>query len=890
MRTLKKSLCLVLALVMVLGLCMIGANAEYANYTDKKEINYADAVEVLSGLGVVEGRTDGTFDPKATVTRAEACAMIARMMLGPDAANKLPVGDVKFNDVSLESWEGRMARYIAFCANRGIVVGDGNGNFRPNDPVKGTELAAMLLRALGYGAIGEYEGKGWDVNAVADALYYKVFEGSEVTDFSAKATREETALYIWNTMRVELVGYDVDLNYYDDKDGKTFAGDVFGLDWQLAKVLANPETGADYTVVDFAIIDRDGTVYYADKPENIKIETPKEYIAHEVMVYYKADVEYKDRANNYYFNAYLVQDLSTEIVPSAFSYKGDVYKNLKAGNKANDKVDLETTDMWLNYVYTTENDVAIKVADMKGRYTLFDMIMFTGLNGCDIILGYDGRIIALRSYDYTVDKVTSIDYEGGIMLAKTVDGNPYDPEYAYEGIKKGDYVSVQPVGDLTYLYPSTTEEVLITQVNDQHTSFNNSKYTKSSGYGNVYVPGTLDPDLSSVTAGCKVKFYLDYKGSYFGVEMLEMGTSDGIVFVTSQKSWSLKSENEYGETPETVYVQTVNAKGEEVVYPVVKIKGADAKANTTYTGVYSVYLDSKGNATLVEAKDSALPKGTGNTSISANGGVYYVNSDTTVYYVNYKNEKKSSIEITKSSSIKGADSIVYVDAVGANGGYNIRTAWVLGKAPADTAEGSYIFVPYFLNMYGPYTGFTQVGGLTDVNDDDIDDFYGTFYKDGVSTSNMYVDSSNVFDLGTIDGTYYGNVVFAGFYTYTQDKFDVYTLTGVPTTGDTGVKDITKTLTSGMLNNGKLFIGDADAYADGVSLADINLVNVSSATTPDGGRYLNINDFDAITDLLADGYSVVIRYVAARSATTESWIPQGTIYVLSATAPAPAPAE
>ena len=866
---------------MVLGLCMIGTNATYANYTDNKEINYADAVEVLSGLGVVEGRTDGTFDPKATVTRAEACAMIARMMLGRDAADKLPVGDVKFNDVSLESWEGRMARYIAFCANRGIVVGDGNGNFRPNDPVKGTELAAMLLRALGYGAIGEYEGKGWDVNAVADALYYKVFEDSEVTDFSAKATREETALYIWNTMRVELVGYDVDLNYYDGKD-KTFAGDVYGLRWFVAQITENQATGNKYTVIKGVGYeeDEDGVEVAYTYTRRFDIETPLNYIAHEVMIYYKADKQYKDKDNDYYYKAYLVQDLSTE-VNMPFSYKGDVYKELKAGSRYNESVDLSKVDMWLNYVYTTENDVAIKVADMKGRYTLFDMILFTKLYGVDIILGDDGRIIALRSYNYTVDKVTSIDYEGGIMLAKTVDGNPYDPEYAYEGIKKGDYVSVQPVGDLTYLYPSTTEEALITQVSDDHTSFNNSKYSKSKGYGNVYVPGTLDPDLTSVTAGCKVKFYLDYKGRYFGVEMLEMGTSDGIVFVTNQKSWSLKSENEYGETPETVYVQTVNAKGEEVVYPVVKIKGVDAKANMTYTGVYSVYLDSKGNATLVEAKDSALPKSTGYTSISANGGVYYVNSDTTVYYVNYKNEKKSSIEITKSSSIKGADAgtIVYVDAVGANGGYNIRTAWVLGKAPADTAEGSYIFVPYWFNIYP--AAFTQVSGLTDVNDDDIDDFYGTFYKDGVSTDNMYVDPANI----AYYGPDYGNVVVSGLYTYTQDQFGIYTLTPVPTTGDTGVKDITITLTSGMLNNGKLFIGAADAYADGVSLKDINLVNASSATTPDGGRYLTINDFDAIADLLADGYSVVIRYVAARSAATESWIPQGTIYVLAATAPA-----
>ena len=44
MRTLKKSLCLVLALVMVLGLFVVGTNAAYAQYTDNEKISYASAV------------------------------------------------------------------------------------------------------------------------------------------------------------------------------------------------------------------------------------------------------------------------------------------------------------------------------------------------------------------------------------------------------------------------------------------------------------------------------------------------------------------------------------------------------------------------------------------------------------------------------------------------------------------------------------------------------------------------------------------------------------------------------------------------------------------------------------------------------------------------------
>ena len=54
MRTLKKSLCLVLALIFVLGLCTIGSNAAFAKYTDIDKVTYEEAVDVLSGLGVIE--------------------------------------------------------------------------------------------------------------------------------------------------------------------------------------------------------------------------------------------------------------------------------------------------------------------------------------------------------------------------------------------------------------------------------------------------------------------------------------------------------------------------------------------------------------------------------------------------------------------------------------------------------------------------------------------------------------------------------------------------------------------------------------------------------------------------------------------------------------------
>jgi len=420
MRTLKKSLCLVLALVFVLGLCTFGSNA--AIYSDAAQINYGNAVTVLTGLQIIEGYPDGTFQPTDNVTRAEAAAMIARMMLGREGADKLPIGDVKFTDVPETNWA---AKYIAFCANKGIIVGMGDGTFRPSENVTGTQMATMLLRSLGYGVIGEYEGKGWDINAVADALYYGIFEDSEVTDFNQPATREETALYVFNTLDVELVGYDVDLNYYDGKE-TTFGLKVFKLveigygspysayDASY-QVIENKQTGANYTVIRSL---EDGKTF------NLKFETGLDFIGCEVTAYVRF-IEKEDTVNHTtYYDAYLIDNESTKYIPGqTFATYDDMYRALKAANKDNLNAFFAATPLWYNYDYTdvhvvgpiTEydnyNPFAPKkynqVEELKGQKSSNDLAWL--FIGGTWILDHEGKILVVLKDNYKIGRVTLVD-------------------------------------------------------------------------------------------------------------------------------------------------------------------------------------------------------------------------------------------------------------------------------------------------------------------------------------------------------------------------------------------------------------------------------------------------------------------------------------------------
>ena len=62
----KKFLALVLALVMTMSLVTISAGAK--DFSDADAINYDEAVEVLTAIGVVDGYTDGNHHNNGTGT------------------------------------------------------------------------------------------------------------------------------------------------------------------------------------------------------------------------------------------------------------------------------------------------------------------------------------------------------------------------------------------------------------------------------------------------------------------------------------------------------------------------------------------------------------------------------------------------------------------------------------------------------------------------------------------------------------------------------------------------------------------------------------------------------------------------------------------------------
>ena len=104
---------------------------------------YYDYVLQAAELGIVKGNPYGTFKPNDQVTRAAFALMTVRM-LGVDE-DGLKFTTTAFTDVNDETYN---AAAIQYCAEKGLIGGDGDGKFRPNDSITRQEAAKIMAEAL----------------------------------------------------------------------------------------------------------------------------------------------------------------------------------------------------------------------------------------------------------------------------------------------------------------------------------------------------------------------------------------------------------------------------------------------------------------------------------------------------------------------------------------------------------------------------------------------------------------------------------------------------------------------------------------------------------------------------------------------------------------------
>ena len=304
MRNLKRALSLLLAAAMLIGMMVVGASAAGSldDFSDKDEIVNQDAVSLLTILGVIEGKEDGSyFDPTGNVTRAEMAKMIATILnQGADVDGLYTGMNTGLTDVA-----GHWAEsYINYCYSLGIIAGRGDGTFDPGANVTGTEAAKMLLVAAGYDAsIEGLTGADWAIRTAALASTLGIFDNLTAPT-GDPLNRDNAALLVYNALDIEMIQSYRDGYAIAYSDGRTILSTKYGVYRIEGTVVGNEwayleNTDSDYAMAsgktrltNIRLVDSDtvntigNTDDGEDRPDTtFNVTTPVEYLGQTVTLY-----------------------------------------------------------------------------------------------------------------------------------------------------------------------------------------------------------------------------------------------------------------------------------------------------------------------------------------------------------------------------------------------------------------------------------------------------------------------------------------------------------------------------------------------------------------------------------------------------------------------------
>ena len=607
MKTSKRMLAVVLALVMSFGFVLSASAADYT-YDDQDKISadFANAVARMKDLGIMYGSstTDApdvwSFRPQEKLTRAEVCKILFVLYTTGDNADNFK--DMSgFTDVSSSAW---FAGYVNWAKSKGVVSGSNAAGtaFSPSGNVKLVEACKMFLVAMGYDAGREnMVGDAWQGFTMSLALQSGLLDGLESISNTAELTREQLAQMCSNTLDANSVKYEDGVAY---ETSDSVLKKYFKFDEIPGLVIATTAGWLDGSEVDEASAAGKTTlsvVVGKDSSNNnitITVDIPQalglEYLGRSVNVLVKAtstkdkddmiksyniskvySVSYDDKA----FTA-TAGDLTVNAGKLEYDDDGTLYTSASVAAAGNDILFIgyneavDTAIAGLN-----DEDPVTIVYETKGKTisrVLVKNYLFSKLttnsSGKFTAKAYEGSASNKFSTAAKADIVVGADLaaKDAVVLAYTINGNP----------------ALDKVTSLTGRYTVANTD--------------NTKFTiNGTAYGLSTITGHKSGDTKDLRG--KEALYYIYNGNILAAVGDTTSSSDPYALVTLT--------NEYTEPTgsKSIYVTLLTEKNTKIEAKLTQINSktsniliGDVTADTIYT--YS-YNESKGTVTLKSISD-----------------------------------------------------------------------------------------------------------------------------------------------------------------------------------------------------------------------------------------------------------------------------------------------
>lgn len=188
---------------------------------EKKDIKIEDKtweyLNILHSFGIYENMTAENIDSTAKVTRAEFAQMAYELFNGNLTPGKCGYNDVNDSDSYYEA--------VSALTQNGILQGDENNNFNPNDEITVGQASKIAIMMLGYRYHAEIEG-GYYVGYNKIAQDNRLYPGGS-SDRSMNYA--EAILLMYNITETDIAFVDISNRNISADSGTTFMNEYFDI-------------------------------------------------------------------------------------------------------------------------------------------------------------------------------------------------------------------------------------------------------------------------------------------------------------------------------------------------------------------------------------------------------------------------------------------------------------------------------------------------------------------------------------------------------------------------------------------------------------------------------------------------------------------------------------
>ena len=561
MKNFKRSLALVLALVMI-----VGTFASVSAFTlTNQQAWFADAVYDLQNWGIITESDVESAMTNKTIDRKTFTLWVAKI-LSQDVDGKIWEKGVetRYEDVNYGEDNDDNSYAIAYATANGIVKGYNEGpnyQFGPDDALKLGQGAVIVIRLLSrFGDQG---------------LYYSTTYLKNVQSFKDTFDTTEYAAYMWWAQQIKVIDDVYKANCTSFADGAELTyGEAAYLLWNAA---SNCETSAEF---DDTTTDKPGTI--AKKLNSLNVNVNRTYYG------IVTDVQSKNDE---------VTSLSIQVQTSSTTYVTMTF----SGNALTAELPTRSTDNLgtvNNYNGTASNKKEVKYVSVRD-FTVGTMVKVS-YNGN----AYNDATNGVITYTAAAPKLLSVKVENTVVVDSFLVyryGHAYSANagktynHIYNELEFKNKVNGQWLLNKTPVLPTYYDEVLaITKTTETRKNSSNANVTvyKITFLEETYVLGTIDPTT----------------GKTMIASGLEASASDKVIIVCDNTGTEVKIYWEETD-PNTGAVIAKHYPLAETYDSILNIAQGQMKftfADTDGDGDYDILTQNRASAAFVTTGDATL--------------------------------------------------------------------------------------------------------------------------------------------------------------------------------------------------------------------------------------------------------------------------------------------